>query len=81
MPYKSLFPNARNLVECHSGAEALQHVIRIYNNSKKQIEEFFLALQEQEDEDLQNIVFQGACYPFIGIHIPPSNMHIDARLS
>jgi AMP nucleosidase len=75
------FKHAKNLVECHSGAEALEHIKRVYENSKKHIDEFFKELQKANDGDSKNLQYTGAYYPYVGIHIPPSNMHIDARLS
>lgn len=81
MPKSNLFTNAKNLIECHSGAEALVQLRRIYRESLDHIDEFFTTLQETEDNDLQNLRFTGSYYPYIGFHIPTSNMNIDARLS
>lgn len=81
MPKTQLFPNAKNLIECTSGPEAVKHLIRIYNESLSHIDEFIQTLLKIEDNDLKNLRFTGLFYPFVGFHVPSSNMNIDARQS
>ncbi len=53
----------------------------MYDASIAQIQEMLTCLSEGDEKDCEELVCEGANYPYVGINVTPANMHIDARLS
>lgn len=75
------FPNATDLVECKSGKKAVKQLQELYAASCLKLNKLYDALNKANTTDAEIINKTGAYYPFVGIKIAPSQMHIDARLS
>ncbi|MBP6985909.1 MAG: AMP nucleosidase [Alphaproteobacteria bacterium] len=81
MQENTLFPHVKNIVECRSGFEAVTRLISLYRKSLDQINDFFETLQQTDNNDIANLSYTGSFYPFVGFHIPASQMNMDARHS
>lgn len=81
MSPNNIFKNVSNLVECKSGTEAVARIEQLYNNSRSKIQTLYNRLTNGVDAEFEDVAYTGACYPYVGFYVTPTNMHIDARLS
>lgn len=72
---------AHNLVECNSGKEAVERIKEVYDASIAKVRETLACLDNSNIESCEELICEGANYPYVGIHVTPANLHIDARLS
>lgn len=75
------FGEINNLVACHSGDEAVKRIEELYDASIEQIRLNLKLLLKGVETNPERLTFEGGNYPFVGLHVAPENMHIDARLS
>jgi AMP nucleosidase len=75
------FKNVTEIVECTSGSQALEHILRIYNDSLTKIRDSFSTLISDTPKECGEVIYRGANYPYVGLNVKLANVHIDARLA
>ena len=76
----NVYSDAHDLVECHSGEEALEHIKRIYNENCDQIKELFNEEVSKNPEKYAGLIAKGLNYPYVGIKVDHKDMVMDPPL-
>jgi AMP nucleosidase len=69
----------KDLIACKSGDEALERIINIYTQNCQKVRESYKKIISTNTPNAHDYIY--GYYPYAGIKVTPSNMHIDARLS
>lgn len=78
-PHTNLFPNVKDLTAYTDASEAVKAIEKIYNKNSSLIHSAFKRLLE--GEDVSEASLSEATYPFVGLHVTPKELNLDARLS
>ncbi|MBM3469117.1 MAG: AMP nucleosidase [Alphaproteobacteria bacterium] len=75
----NLFPGIKDLVAYTDAEKAVEAIEEIYNKNSTLIGEAFNRLLE--GEEVSESLLAEATYPYVGIHITPKDLNLDARWS